>query len=81
MILSNFLKHFKYVQIHLYERSIRNVAFNKVQLEEFRNAGNELRWQHEEDFTECQQCHVPFSMTWRKQHCRKCFIDDQLLIC
>ncbi|CAF0949556.1 unnamed protein product [Rotaria sordida] len=44
----------------------------QVQLEEIRNSENELRWQPEEDFSECQRCHTQFSVTWRKHHCRHC---------
>ncbi|UJR08807.1 hypothetical protein I4U23_013062 [Adineta vaga] len=44
----------------------------QVQLEEFRNSDNELRWKPEEDFSDCQHCHQQFSVTWRKHHCRHC---------
>ncbi|CAF4464703.1 unnamed protein product [Rotaria sp. Silwood2] len=44
----------------------------QVQLEEIRNSENELRWQPEEDHSECQRCHSQFSVTWRKHHCRHC---------
>ncbi|CAF0897484.1 unnamed protein product [Adineta ricciae] len=44
----------------------------QVQLEELRNSENELRWQPEEDYTECQRCRQQFSVTWRKHHCRHC---------
>ncbi|CAF4651275.1 unnamed protein product, partial [Rotaria sp. Silwood1] len=44
----------------------------QVQLEEIRNSENELRWQPEEDFSDCQRCHTQFSVTWRKHHCRHC---------
>ncbi|CAF0804713.1 unnamed protein product [Rotaria sordida] len=44
----------------------------QVQLEEIRNSENDLRWQPEEDFSECQRCHTQFSVTWRKHHCRHC---------
>ena len=45
--------------------------FVKVQLEDIRNSENQLRWQPEEDYPECQRCHSHFSVTWRKHHCRK----------
>jgi len=44
----------------------------QVQLEEIRNSENQLRWQPEEDYSECQRCHSQFSVTWRKHHCRHC---------
>ena len=43
----------------------------KVQLEDIRNSENQLRWQPEEDYPECQRCHSQFTVTWRKHHCRK----------
>ena len=43
----------------------------KIQLEDIRNSETELRWQPEEDYSECQRCHSAFSVTWRKHHCRK----------
>ncbi|CAF1608880.1 unnamed protein product [Rotaria magnacalcarata] len=44
----------------------------QVQLEEIRNSEYELRWQPEEDFSECQRCHASFSVSWRKHRCRHC---------
>lgn len=78
MISSNFLNRFKYVskcvrfsrfciEDHLRERSL----LFQVQLEDIRNSEHQLRWQPEEDYSECQRCHSAFSVTWRKHHCRK----------
>ncbi|CAF0928006.1 unnamed protein product [Adineta ricciae] len=44
----------------------------QVELEEIRNSEHQLRWQPEEDYSECQRCHSQFSVTWRKHHCRHC---------
>ncbi|CAF0979678.1 unnamed protein product [Adineta steineri] len=44
----------------------------QMQLEEIRNSGNQLRWQPEEDYPDCQRCHSQFTVTWRKHHCRHC---------
>ncbi|XP_029169800.1 rab GTPase-binding effector protein 1 isoform X2 [Nylanderia fulva] len=44
----------------------------QVQLERIRQAGNEVRWQHEEDVEECPTCHTTFSVTRKKVHCRHC---------
>lgn len=73
MTLLNFHKHFKYVisKFIIKLSFIKKIFHLKVQLEEIRNSENELRWKPEEDFTECQRCHLPFSVTWRKHHCRK----------
>ncbi|XP_012529896.1 rab GTPase-binding effector protein 1 isoform X2 [Monomorium pharaonis] len=44
----------------------------QVQLERIRQAGSEVRWQHEEDIEECPSCHTTFSVTKKKIHCRHC---------
>lgn len=40
----------------------------QVQLERIRQAGSEVRWQHEEDVEECPTCHTTFSVTRKKVH-------------
>ena len=73
MILSSFLKHCKFVA-QCKERNFLyggNCLKKTVQLEKCRTFPNELRWQHQEEFFECQQCYLQFSMTWRKQRCLK----------
>ncbi|GAB6033734.1 hypothetical protein CHUAL_013846 [Chamberlinius hualienensis] len=44
----------------------------QVQLEGIRQSEEEVRWQHEEDVDECNNCKQPFSITKRKHHCRHC---------
>ncbi|XP_076243843.1 rab GTPase-binding effector protein rabaptin-5 isoform X2 [Calliopsis andreniformis] len=44
----------------------------QVQLERIRQAGSEVRWQHEEDVEECPSCHTVFTVTKKKVHCRHC---------
>ncbi|XP_017793057.1 PREDICTED: rab GTPase-binding effector protein 1 isoform X1 [Habropoda laboriosa] len=44
----------------------------QVQLERIRQAGSEVRWQHEEDIEECPSCHTGFTVTKKKVHCRHC---------
>ncbi|XP_076648043.1 rab GTPase-binding effector protein rabaptin-5 isoform X2 [Halictus rubicundus] len=44
----------------------------QVQLERIRQAGSEVRWQHEEDVEECPSCHNAFTVTKKKAHCRHC---------
>ncbi|XP_015437375.1 PREDICTED: rab GTPase-binding effector protein 1 [Dufourea novaeangliae] len=44
----------------------------QVQLERIRQAGSEVRWQHEEDVEECPSCHTAFTVTKKKVHCRHC---------
>lgn len=44
----------------------------QVQLERIRQAGSEVRWQHEEDVEECPSCHIAFTVTKKKVHCRHC---------
>lgn len=38
----------------------------QVQLERIRDAGSEVRWEHEEDVTECPTCHLQFSTLKKK---------------
>ncbi|CAG5123472.1 unnamed protein product, partial [Candidula unifasciata] len=44
----------------------------QVQLEKIRQAENEVRWQHEDDVDECNNCKLAFTVTRRKHHCRHC---------
>ncbi|CAI9741390.1 GTPase-binding effector 1-like isoform X2 [Octopus vulgaris] len=44
----------------------------QIQLEKIRQAETEVRWQHEEDVDECNNCRQAFSVTKRKHHCRHC---------
>ncbi|XP_052800812.1 rab GTPase-binding effector protein 1-like isoform X2 [Mya arenaria] len=44
----------------------------QIQLEQIRQAENEVRWQHEEDVDDCAGCRQQFSVTKRKHHCRHC---------
>ena len=44
----------------------------QVELEKIRQAETEVRWQHEEDVEECNNCRGQFSVTRRKHHCRHC---------
>lgn len=44
----------------------------QIQLEKIRQAENEVRWQHEEDVEDCNNCRQNFSVTKRKHHCRHC---------
>ncbi|XP_066303130.1 rab GTPase-binding effector protein 1-like isoform X6 [Branchiostoma lanceolatum] len=46
----------------------------QVQLENIRQSENEVRWQHEEDATGCNQCKQPFQPKKKatKHHCRHC---------
>ncbi|ENN77974.1 hypothetical protein HUJ04_007789 [Dendroctonus ponderosae] len=44
----------------------------QIQFEKIREADHQVRWQHEEDIEECSNCHIPFSNSKRKQHCRHC---------
>lgn len=44
----------------------------QIQLEKIRASENEVRWQHEEDFSDCGNCKQPFNNTRRKHHCRHC---------
>lgn len=42
------------------------------ELERLRGQNNVLRWEHEEDVTECRGCEQPFKSTRGKQNCRHC---------
>ncbi|XP_047991197.1 rab GTPase-binding effector protein 1 isoform X3 [Leguminivora glycinivorella] len=44
----------------------------QVQLQRIREADTEVRWQHEEDVTECPTCHVQLPNSKKKVHCRHC---------
>ena len=44
----------------------------QVQLEAERDIVKSIRWEHEDDVSNCRGCDVAFSMTKRKSHCRKC---------
>ncbi|KAL8599973.1 hypothetical protein ACOMHN_038972 [Nucella lapillus] len=44
----------------------------QIQLEKIRQAENEVRWQHEDDVENCNNCRLPFTVTKRKHHCRHC---------
>lgn len=44
----------------------------QIQLEKIRQAETEVRWQHEDDVDECNNCRQAFSVTKRKHHCRHC---------
>ena len=44
----------------------------QVQLESHRELLKNIKWEHEDDVTNCRGCEVAFSMTKRKSHCRKC---------
>ena len=38
----------------------------QIQLEKIRQAENEVRWQHEDDVEDCNNCRQSFSVTKRK---------------
>ncbi|XP_041347678.1 rab GTPase-binding effector protein 1-like [Gigantopelta aegis] len=44
----------------------------QIQLEKIRQAENEVRWQHEDDVDDCNNCKQAFSVTRRKHHCKHC---------
>ncbi|XP_013145754.1 PREDICTED: rab GTPase-binding effector protein 1 isoform X2 [Papilio polytes] len=44
----------------------------QVQLERIREADTEVRWQHEEDVSECPACRAPLPTAKKKVHCRHC---------
>ncbi|XP_043480674.1 rab GTPase-binding effector protein 1 isoform X1 [Leptopilina heterotoma] len=44
----------------------------QIQLEKIREGNIEVRWQHDEDVEECPSCHIAFSGTKKKVHCRHC---------
>lgn len=44
----------------------------QVQLEDQRDIVKSIKWEHEDDVSNCRGCDVAFSMTKRKSHCRKC---------
>ncbi|XP_076036235.1 rab GTPase-binding effector protein 1-like isoform X3 [Oratosquilla oratoria] len=44
----------------------------QVELEKIRQSQTEVRWQHEEDVDECNNCKVRFSVGRRKNYCKHC---------
>ena len=44
----------------------------QVELEKIRQAEKEVRWQHEEDVEECNNCRQSFSSSKKKNNCRHC---------
>ncbi|XP_061716686.1 rab GTPase-binding effector protein 1 isoform X3 [Cydia pomonella] len=44
----------------------------QVQLQRIREADTEVRWQHDEDVSECPTCHVQLPNSKKKVHCRHC---------
>ncbi|XP_060523357.1 rab GTPase-binding effector protein 1 [Cylas formicarius] len=44
----------------------------QMELEKIRELDHEVRWQHDEDVSECPACRSPFSRDRKRQHCRHC---------
>ncbi|KAL4706069.1 hypothetical protein ACJJTC_001667 [Scirpophaga incertulas] len=44
----------------------------QVQLQRLREADTEVRWQHDEDVSECPACQAPLPTPKKKVHCRHC---------
>ncbi|KAJ0176379.1 hypothetical protein K1T71_007558 [Dendrolimus kikuchii] len=44
----------------------------QVQLQRIREADSEVRWQHDEDVSECPSCHTHLPNSKKKVHCRHC---------
>ncbi|XP_026314027.1 rab GTPase-binding effector protein 1 isoform X1 [Hyposmocoma kahamanoa] len=44
----------------------------QVQLQRIREADTEVRWQNDEDVSECPSCHVSLPNSKKKVHCRHC---------
>lgn len=44
----------------------------QVQLQRIREADSEVRWQHDEDVSECPACRTPLPTNKKKIHCRHC---------
>ena len=44
----------------------------QMELEKIRQSEKEVRWQHEDDVSACQNCRSALSANRRKHHCRHC---------
>ncbi|XP_050684810.1 rab GTPase-binding effector protein 1 isoform X3 [Leptidea sinapis] len=44
----------------------------QIQLQRIREADTEVRWQHDDDVTECPSCKTPLPNNKKKVHCRHC---------
>ncbi|XP_037294546.1 RUN and FYVE domain-containing protein 1 [Manduca sexta] len=44
----------------------------QVQLQRLREAECEVRWQHDDDVSECPECHASLPTNKKKVHCRHC---------
>lgn len=44
----------------------------QIQLEKIRQSDNEVRWQHEDDVPDCQDCRRVFTGRKEKAHCAHC---------